>query len=107
MSNQVVDTLEGGAIPTAIAFVQILQTLKNDLGPDPMKFPVTGPPALTKALMSAQLQVPGLVNNEWAAVSTTFDTTTNGWIASLHAKQAALAAPPTATVVEGAAMAAA
>lgn len=96
MTSQVVNELEVGAIPTAIAFVQILQTLKSDLGPDPAKFPVTGPPALGKALMAAQLQVPGLINNEWSAVSANFDSTTNGWINSLKAKQAQLAAPPAA-----------
>ena len=94
-TNATVDALEAGAIPTAIACVKILQTLKNDLGPDPTKFPVTGPPAVAKALMSMQLQIPGLVNNEWSAVSSTFDTTTNGWLANLAAKQAQLAAPPT------------
>jgi hypothetical protein len=98
VTNQVVNDLEVGAIPTAISFVQILQTLKSDLGPDPAKFPMTGPPALAKALMSAQLQIPGLINNEWSAVSSNFDSTTNGWIASLQAKQKALAAPaPTVT----------
>lgn len=96
MTDQLGNSMEAGAIPTAIAFVQILQTLKNDLGPDPVKFPLTGPPALAKALMAAQLQVPGLVNNEWSAVSTNFDSTTNGWIAALQAKQAALTAPPAA-----------
>lgn len=94
MTDQVVNSLESGAIPTAIAFVQILQTLKNDLGPDPTKFGVTGPPALAKALMSAQLQVPGLINNEWSAVSSNFDATTNGWINTLKAKQASLAIVP-------------
>lgn len=103
MTNQVANDLEAGAIPTAIALVQILQTLKSDLGPDPAKFPVTGPPALTKALMAAQLQVPGLVNNEWSAVSANFDSTTNGWINSLKAKQAALSTPsPAPTPVAGA-----
>lgn len=96
MTNQVVNDLESGAIPTAIAFVQILQQLKTDLGPDPAKFPVTGPPALGKALMSAQLQVPGLINNEWSAVSSNFDSTTNGWISSLLAKQAQLTPTPSA-----------
>lgn len=96
MTNQVVNDLEAGAIPTAIAFVKILQQLKTDLGPDPAKFPVTGPPALGKALMSAQLQVPGLINNEWSAVSSNFDSTTNGWLSSLRAKQVQLASQPTA-----------
>jgi hypothetical protein len=100
MTGSLGNAAEAAAIPTAIAFVQILQTLKNDLGPDPTKFPFTGPPALAKALMSAQLQVPGLVNNEWAAVSANFDNTTAGWISTLQAKQAQLTAPAPATMAE-------
>lgn len=94
-----VNPIEAAAIPTAIAVLQALQTFKNDLGADPLKFPLTVGPAFLKFTANVELQAPGLVNSEWSAISLTVDTKVGSLISSLQAKLS----PPQAAPVPAAA----
>jgi len=86
VTNQVVTTLEQGAIPTAIAIIKAMQTFKNDLGTNPLLIPGNAGPAFLKFVSTVELTVPGLATTEWSAAGAEFDTKAESWIASLEAK---------------------
>jgi hypothetical protein len=71
------------------ASLDALAQLVKNLGPDPMKIPVTLPGALDIFLGTIKLQLPVLANSEWSAVQ----TDAQAQIASVKARLAAAITP--------------
>jgi hypothetical protein len=80
---------ELAAIPTAIAAIRAFQAFKNALGPDPLLWVAKFPGSELIFLGTMQNLVPSLLVAEGGALGASLDTVTNGWIASLEAKQKA------------------
>lgn len=89
MTNPVVTSAEQAAIPTARALIAALKTFVTNLGPDPLKIPVTAPGALQVLLGSVELQAPALVSAEWSTLSTAALAQFAAWDSKLAAAQAA------------------
>lgn len=77
------------AAPSLIAALQAVQTFVTNLGPDPTKWPLTGPGALQVLAGTLELQLPTLVNAEAGALTTALNTQIAGKIAQLQQIQAA------------------
>jgi hypothetical protein len=90
MTTPVVLTAEEqAAIPTARALLAAVGTFVTNLGPDPLKIPITAPGALQVLLGSVELQGPALATSEWGAVSSAALTQFATWDKTLAAAQAA------------------
>lgn len=82
MSN--VNPLEAAAAPSFIIALQALQEFIKNLGPDPLKVPLTLPGALAVLTGKLSLQFPVLVSSEFVTVQTKAVSDIDGWIASLQ-----------------------
>lgn len=87
MTNPVLTAAEQAAIPTARALLAALNTFVTNLGPDPLKIPLTAPGALQVLLGSVELQAPSLATAEWSALSSAAKSQFAGWDAKLAAAQ--------------------
>lgn len=81
----------GAAAPELIVVLKAVQQFIANIGPDPAKWPLTVPGALTVLIGTAQLQVPALVAAEEGVLASSANATIAGWISKLQA-----AVPPAA-----------
>jgi hypothetical protein len=77
------------AAPAVDASLGALEALITNLGPDPLKLPVTLPGSLKIFVGTVELQLPVLVNAEWGAVQADAITQVQGLRARLAAAVAA------------------
>jgi hypothetical protein len=73
------------ATPELIAVLQAILTFNANIGPDPSKWPLTVPGALTVLLGTVQLQVPALATAEAGAIQAEVNAKVQAWISSLQA----------------------
>lgn len=88
-SPAVGSTLEAAAAPSLIAVLQAVQTFLTNMGTDPSKWAATFPGALEVMLGSIELQAPGLVSAEAAALQSLVSAKLSSAISSLQAKATA------------------
>ena len=76
--------LATAAAPELIAVLQAIQTFNTNIGPDPTKWTLNLPGALTVLLGTVQLQVPALATAEVGAIQGEVNTKLAAWITSLQ-----------------------
>lgn len=72
------------AAPALIAALQALQTFITNLGTDPVQVPIKFPGALQVFLGTVEMEVPGLLSTELAALQTDANNRIAGWITNLQ-----------------------
>jgi hypothetical protein len=82
------DPVVTAAVPGLIAVLQAIKQFNANIGPDPAKWPLTVPGALTILLGTVQLQLPALATAEAGALQTDVNSKIDSWITSLQAKAA-------------------
>lgn len=79
-------TLEAAAVPSLVNVLQAVQTFVANMGVEPTKWAATFPGALEVLLGQIELQAPGLLSSEAAALQALVNAKLASAISALQAK---------------------